>query len=123
MKEIYISEEIYIVRHESEVPWLKIFSYKDYKELTDCDEKTKNTIYKAIEIIEKTMLDFYKPEKINIAMFGNYIPHFHVHVMARFENDSYYPEPMWGERQRDGNLNLPPFMKFLDKLKLNLTSL
>lgn len=123
MKEIYISEKIYIVPHESEIPWLKVFTYKPYKELTECDEKTRQTIYKAIEIIEKTMIDFYKPEKINIAIFGNYMPHFHAHVMARFKEDSHYPEPMWGEQQRKSNLSLPPLIDFIEKLKLNLTSL
>lgn len=123
MKEIFINNQIYIVRHESEIPWLKIFTYKDYKELTQCDQKTRQTIYKAIEITEKTMIDFYKPDKINIAIFGNYMPHFHAHVMARFKEDSHFPESMWGEKQRTSNLNLPPILDFIYKLKLNLTSL
>jgi diadenosine tetraphosphate (Ap4A) HIT family hydrolase len=52
------------------------------------------------------MIKYYKPEKINIAAFGNYLPHVHIHVMARFLNDSYFPEPMWGTKQRESNLHL-----------------
>jgi hypothetical protein len=27
--------------------------------------------------------------------------------MARFETDSYFPEPMWGQKQRAAQLDLP----------------
>ena len=67
--------------------------------------------------IEKEMLNYYSPKKINIASFGNYMPHVHWHIMARFEEDSYYPEPMWGIKQRESNLDLPSFEMFCEKLK------
>jgi diadenosine tetraphosphate (Ap4A) HIT family hydrolase len=63
------------------------------------------------------MLSFFKPKKINIASFGNYMPHVHWHIMARFEEDSYFPEPMWGEKQREGSYELKEFDKFLELLK------
>ncbi len=73
-------------------------------------------------LIEKQMLKYYNPKKINIAMFGNYLPHLHIHVMARFEDDSYFPEPMWGKKQRESNLTLPSFENFKRELleQLNL---
>ena len=64
-------------------------------------------------IVEECMLEFYKPEKINIAMFGNYVPHVHIHVMARYKEDSHFPESMWGQKQREANLNLPNFEDFV----------
>ncbi len=120
MIEIFVNKNIYIIQHESSIPWLKIFTQKEYKELTECDEIARKQVYQAIETIEKAMLQFYKPKSINIAMFGNYMPHFHVHVMARFENDEYFPEPMWGEKQRNNDLILPPFLKFVEFLKPKL---
>ena len=114
MSKIYEDSNIYIEIEKSEIPWLKIFTQKEYKELSECDDKTREALFDAMLIIEKEMIKYYKPKKINIAMFGNYLPHMHIHVMARFENDSYFPEPMWGKRQREGNLELPPFDRFED---------
>jgi hypothetical protein len=37
--------------------------------------------------------------------------------MARFKEDSYFPEPMWGKKQRDGKLDLPSFDEFYEKIK------
>jgi len=36
--------------------------------------------------------------------------------MARFENDSYFPEPMWGQKQRESDLDLPDFEVFFSQL-------
>ena len=70
-----------------------------------------------LDLIEKEMISYFKPEKINIASFGNYVPHVHFHVMARFKEDSYFPEPMWGKKQRDANLTLPSFEDFYEMIK------
>jgi diadenosine tetraphosphate (Ap4A) HIT family hydrolase len=113
---IYKTTDFYIEVHESEIPWLKIFTTKVYKELTDVPKPLRKQLYEVMEIIEEEMLSFYKPEKINIAAFGNYLPHVHIHVMARFKEDSYYPEPMWGVKQRDAYLQLPDEKSFYTKL-------
>ena len=109
---IFENETLYIERENSHIPWIKIFPKKECKELSDCDKNTRNILLDTMLTVEKTMIEFYHPEKINIAMFGNYLPKLHIHVMARFEEDSYYPEPMWGKKQRESNLTLPSFDKF-----------
>lgn len=113
---IYENKYIKIEIENSEIPWLKIFSQKEYKEFSHCNKETKNQILEALDTIEKEMLTYFKPEKINIASFGNYVPHVHFHIMARFKEDSFFPEPMWGERQRDSNLELPNFEVFYQKI-------
>jgi len=117
---IFSDEFINVQIEESEIPWLKIFTNENYKELTQCPKEVKEDIFRALEIIEKEMIEYYHPEKINIASFGNYVPHVHFHIMARFKEDSYFPEPMWGKKQRNANLNLPDFSKFCEIVKKSL---
>jgi len=121
MSLIYKNETIKIEIEASEIPWLKIFTQDTYKEMSGVPKEIKNEIYDLLDIIEKEMLTYYKPKKINIASFGNYMPHVHWHIMARFEEDSYYPEPMWGTKQREASLHLPSFETFCSHLvkKLN----
>ena len=117
MSLIYKNNLIKIEIESSEIPWLKIFTIEDIKEFSQCNSETKQEIFKYLDIIEKEMLNYFKPKKINIASFGNYVPHVHFHIMARFEEDSYFPEPMWGKKQRESNLNLPSFENFYEILK------
>ncbi len=116
----YADEDFFIEVEESEIPWLKIFTKKPYKELSELSIKEKLALFRLLDIIEVEMITYYAPDKINIASFGNYLPHLHFHIMARFKDDSYFPEPMWGKKQREGKLKLKSFDIFLDKLRLKL---
>lgn len=107
---------IRIERHESSIPWVKIFTQHPYKEMSEVPWDIQLHIYELLNIIEKEMITYYNPTKINIASFGNYLPHVHWHIMARFENDSHFPEPMWGTQQREGQFYLPEFDGFVEML-------
>ena len=123
ISKFYENSYFYILKEESSIPWIKIFTQKPYKELSDCDALTQEKVLQAMLIVEKTMIEYYQPTKVNIAMFGNYVPHLHIHVMARFRNDSHFPEPMWGMKQREGLLHLPSFETFVNILKEKLSKL
>jgi diadenosine tetraphosphate (Ap4A) HIT family hydrolase len=41
------------------------------------------------------------PDKINLASLGNVVPHLHWHIIPRWLDDSYFPLPIWGQRQRE----------------------
>ncbi len=113
---IFENEIIRIEAEESEIPWLKIFTQEPYKEMSHVPPDVRQEIYTMLDEIEKQMLTYYKPEKINICSFGNYLPEVHWHIMARFKEDSFFPESMWGKKQREGNLSLPSFKIFCRNL-------
>lgn len=117
---IYEDKFIRVQREQNELPWVKIFANHPYRELSECDEATRARLFEAMLITEKTMLKFYRPTKINIASFGNYVPHVHIHVIARFETDAFFPESVWGKKQRESKLNLAKFEDFARELALNL---
>jgi diadenosine tetraphosphate (Ap4A) HIT family hydrolase len=120
---IYEDKEIYIEKEESEIPWLKIFTKEPYKELTDLPDDLRKRLWSIYELVEREMLAYYKPKKINMASFANMLPRVHIHVMARFEEDSYFPNPMWGEKLRDAKLELPSEDEFYKCLFHKLTQL
>ena len=39
--------------------------------------------------------------KINLASFGNMVPHVHWHVIPRWADDRHFPEPVWGAVRRE----------------------
>jgi len=119
---IWENELLRIETEKSEIPWLKIFTKEPYREMSEVPTGTKMEIYALLDLIEKEMLSYYHPAKINIASFGNYLPHVHWHIMARFKEDSYFPEPMWGKKQRVARLLLPSFEEFEKQLQSALTS-
>jgi len=51
-----------------------------------------------------------------MASFANMLPRVHIHVMARYEEDSYFPNPMWGEKLREAKLELPDEKEFHENI-------
>lgn len=113
---IYEDNDIYIEKEASEIPWLKIFTKEPYKELGDLPKKLRFKLWEVYDIIEDEMKKYYNPTKINMASFANMLPRVHIHVMARFENDSYFPNPMWGEKLRNAELILPDENEFFKRV-------
>ena len=109
---IYEDFSIYVEKEDADIPWLKIFTKEPYKELSDVPVGLRKKLWEFYDIIEYEMIHYYRPEKINMASFANYLPRVHIHIMARFKEDSYFPEPMWGEKQRESKLTLPSEKEF-----------
>lgn len=120
---IYENTTFLIEKEESEIPWLKIFTKEPYRELGDVPKELRTKLWEVYDIIEHEMVEYYNPKKINMASFANMLPRVHIHVMARFENDSYFPNPMWGEKLREAKLNLPDEEEFYESVKRALESL
>ena len=117
---LYEEADFTIETHESEIPWLKIFTKEPYKELGDLPKDVRERLWEIYDIVEHEMRHYYKPKKINMASFANMLPRVHIHIMARFEEDSYFPNPMWGEKLREATLLLPDADKFHKRLLLAL---
>ncbi len=104
---IYEDNQILVTQEPSEIPWLKIFTKQPYKELGNVPKPLRLRLWEVYDTIEHEMKAYYNPTKINMASFANKLPRVHIHVMARFEEDSYFPNTVWGEKLRDANLELP----------------
>jgi diadenosine tetraphosphate (Ap4A) HIT family hydrolase len=120
VNKIYADADIFIEWEPSDIPWVKVFTHQPYKELTECPPALRRKLFELYEIVEKAMIDYFKPTKMNMASFGNYLPRVHIHIMARFENDTHFPEPMWGRKQRESTLDLPDFEGFETLLRERL---
>ncbi len=117
---IYEDENFFIAIEKNEIPWLKIFTQNPYKELSDLPKPLRLQLFELYDIVEQEMIHYFQPHKINMASFANMLPRVHLHVMARYEQDSYFPNPMWGEKQRVASLKLPDFQPFYEQLQKRL---
>ena len=71
------------------------------RELSELARAERAHCIDAVVEVERVLLARLAPAKVNLAALGNLVPHLHWHVVARFEWDSHFPQPIWGERQRD----------------------
>jgi diadenosine tetraphosphate (Ap4A) HIT family hydrolase len=77
------------------VVWLKHVA-----EFSDLSDAQRTHCMAAVVAVERVLREALAPTKMNVATLGNVTPHLHWHVIARFDWDSHYPQPIWGTRQR-----------------------
>jgi len=70
-------------------------------EFSDLAPAERRLCMEAVVQVEEALRDHLRPFKVNLAAFGNVVPHLHWHIVARFEWDSHFPAPVWAKAQRE----------------------
>lgn len=69
-------------------------------EMSDLSDQDREMLQKVLLTVEKVLRQQMRPDKINLAQFGNMVPHLHWHIIARYRDDAHFPESIWGQLQR-----------------------
>jgi diadenosine tetraphosphate (Ap4A) HIT family hydrolase len=77
------------------------------KEMTDLAEADRSRLMGTVFAVERLLRELLAPEKVNLATFGNVVPHLHWHVIPRFPDDPHFPNAVWSAKVRDGARPLP----------------
>lgn len=70
------------------------------KELTDLTTAQRAHCMRVVFAIEQAVRQVFNPDKVNLASFGNMVPHLHWHIIPRFSGDAHFPDPVWAKRRR-----------------------
>jgi diadenosine tetraphosphate (Ap4A) HIT family hydrolase len=72
-------------------------------EMTDLAPEQRSALMQTVCKVEAVVRRELQPHKVNLASLGNVVPHLHWHVVARWTDDPHFPQPIWGERQREAS--------------------
>ena len=109
-KEIIFEDNFLRIILVDEIPgYLRVITQKHIKEFSELSDKEAIKLTLVIKKLEKKLIEILKPDKINIASFGNMVPHLHIHIIPRYKNDPWWPESTFCNKKRD--FNYPPFNK------------
>ncbi len=81
--------------------YFRVIWNKHIAEMSDLTDDERQLLEKVLLTVEKVVREQMQPDKINWAQFGNMVPHLHWHIIARYRDDSHFPESIWGSKQRE----------------------
>lgn len=81
--------------------YFRVIWNKHIAEMSDLNDDERQLLEKVLLTVEKVVREQMQPDKINWAQFGNMVPHLHWHIIARYRDDSHFPESIWGLKQRE----------------------
>lgn len=85
----------------------RVILNRHVKEMTDLDASEQLALMRVVLAVEEVIRGLYRPDKVNLASFGNVVPHLHWHVIPRWHDDRHFPQPVWGTPQRTGSPTHP----------------
>ena len=90
-----------LLMDDARFPWLILVPrIAGARELIDLDEGDQRTLLGELNLVGRALETLLRPDKLNVAALGNVVPQLHVHLIARFEGDSAWPQPIWGVGDR-----------------------
>lgn len=84
------------LQNNSNFPWLILVPMRpNIKEIFDLEQVDYEQMMSEVRAITKHFSIFTGADKMNVATLGNVVPQLHIHIIARFENDAAWPNPVW----------------------------
>lgn len=98
----------------------RVILQRHVAEMTDLAADEQRRVMAVVFSVERVLRAVLRPDKINLASLGNMTPHVHWHVIPRFRADAHFPQPVWGQRQREGALPPSGLQQLADALRTDL---
>lgn len=69
-------------------------------EMTDLPDADRLYLWHVLTVVERGMREHFQPAKVNLASFGNQVPHLHWHLIGRWPSDPQFPGSAWSPALR-----------------------
>ena len=87
--------------NDSRFPWLILVPARaGLVEIVDLIEEDRALLMQEVSLTSEALQKLTNCHKLNVAALGNQVRQLHVHVIARFEADAAWPNPVWGRGER-----------------------
>ena len=97
-------------------PWLILIPRrKNITDMSELNSKDQILLMKEIIYVSKIVKKLFKTSKLNVEKIGNLVPQLHIHIIARYKNDSSWPLSVWVVKGK--TYSKATLEKNLDKLK------
>lgn len=94
---------VVLVEHARFPGFCRVIWNDHVAEQTDLSDADRHWLMEVVARVERVLRAELSPDKVNLASFGNFVPHLHWHVIPRYRWDTHFPEAVWGPAQREAD--------------------
>lgn len=86
------------LKNNANYPWFILVPRQDnIQEIDQLSHPQQHTLIEEITKLSTLVKSRFKPDKLNIGTLGNIVSQLHIHVIARFTHDAFWPHGVWQE--------------------------
>ncbi|WP_377805744.1 HIT family protein [Azospirillum sp. A29] len=87
-----------VLFEERRMPWLMLVPRRpEVGALIDLSPEERAQLMEELAQCGQVLHRLYQPVRLNIADIGNLCPQLHVHLVARFTDDPFWPKVAWSQ--------------------------
>ncbi|CAG9174919.1 HIT family protein [Cupriavidus respiraculi] len=94
---------VILVEHDRFPGFCRVVWQDHVAEQTDLAEADQAWLMRLVAAVERAVRATMAPDKVNLAAFGNMVPHLHWHIIPRYRWDTHFPEAVWAPAQREAD--------------------
>lgn len=84
------------LHHNAAFPWIFLVPRREgICEIIELTPSDQHLLMEEIGVASQVMRHLFQPTKLNIANLGNIVPQLHIHIVARYDYDQAWPNPIW----------------------------
>ena len=89
-----------LMMNDSQYPWFILVPRRvDITEIHQLNREEQIQLLEESSYFSSIIQNIFDAKKMNIAALGNMVPQLHLHIIARFERDTAWPNPVWGHQK------------------------
>lgn len=97
----YLALSTVLMLDDHRFRWLLLVPRREgIEEIYQMPQADRHLLIDEIAAASEVLRDRYAPFRLNIADIGNRAPQLHIHIVARFEDDVFWPKTVWS-RERE----------------------
>ena len=89
-------------------------------ELFELSEEERNGYFADVARVSKAMKELFNPDKINYGIFGDGVPHVHMHMVPKYKDQLQWGHFFWGKGEKEVYLSDEEYDKMVADYKAKL---
>lgn len=88
-----------LIMNDSNYPWFILVPRRlNITEIYQLSNEDRFELDYETNFISEILANYFKADKMNIAVLGNIVSQLHVHIIVRKKTDLLWPETIWGKK-------------------------
>jgi len=87
-----------LLMNDARFPWVILVPRRgNISEFYQLSMQDQQLLWQESALVAEKLMLLTEADKLNLAALGNVVPQFHLHHVARFQEDMAWPKPVWGQ--------------------------
>ncbi len=108
---------VYLNKDQKHPGRVVLMFYRHAEEVCDLTAEENSSFFAELSLVAGAVKNLYHPDKINYAIYGDLVPHLHVHIVPKYKDKLQWGGPFVDSPDLKVTLSDDDYQKMVTQLK------